>query len=352
MQIVIRADSSSRIGAGHIMRCFHLALYFRCFGHTVAFVSRDLYGNLIPFLINQEFEVIVLKNPPCSLAKVFSEYESWLGVSWQQDAEDFCFYVGYADLVIVDHYALGFEWESKIKQQLTCKLVSIDDLKRKHSCNVIIDQTLNCLPSAYHFSDCDRVLTGTSYALLNSELKNYHNLISKSFLNSQLKILITFGGSDDPNGTLRVLKSLVAANVDFKATVLLRTTAKNYDSVRSYAKKHNNYIYHIDHVDNMAEIMVHHDIAIGAAGSSCWERACIGLPSIVVPIADNQRAICEALEREEVAIKLEINQIEHELCDAIERLICKYDIYKRNGKNICDGRGIERVYENIMEIMP
>ncbi|WP_010560718.1 UDP-2,4-diacetamido-2,4,6-trideoxy-beta-L-altropyranose hydrolase [Pseudoalteromonas spongiae] len=349
MHIAIRVDSSSQIGAGHVMRCLNLARCFREHGHTIAFVCRDLPGNLTPFLKSLEFEVVTLHNQEPSSSQLLSSYENWIGVSWQQDAKQFCSYNLQVDIVIVDNYALDYKWQSQVQQHFNCKMVAIDDLKRRHVADVVIDQTLNCTPAAYSDSDSRCILTGTRYAMLNPKLLNYRNTVTKSSLDGFLRVLISFGASDEPNGTLRVLQTLVAARINFQATVLLRPSAINYQLVKEFVNRYPKFIKHFDHIDNMAEIMIEHDVAIGAAGSSCWERACIGLPSIIVPIADNQRDICDALALENIAIQIKLEQIEDKLPFAVSELIEKYDDLKFNGLKICDAKGVEQIYNKVME---
>ena len=323
MHIAIRVDSSSQIGAGHVMRCLNLARCFREHGHTIAFVCRDLPGNLIPFLMSWNFEVVTLHNQESPSSQLLSSYESWLGVGWQQDAKQFCAYIQNVDIVVVDNYALDYKWQSQVQQHFNCKMVAIDDLKRRHVANVVIDQTLNCTPAAYSDSNSRCILTGTRYAMLNPTLQNYRNTVTKPSLDGFLRVLISFGASDEPNATLRVLQTLVKSRISFRATVLLRPSAINYKSVKEFANRYSNFIKHFDHIDNMAEIMMEHDVAIGAAGSSCWERACIGLPSIIVPIADNQGDICDALVIENIAIQTKLEQIEDKLQLAVSELIEK-----------------------------
>lgn len=66
-------------------------------------------------------------------------------------------------------------------------------------------------------------------------------------------------------------------------------------------------------VNNMAELMAKSDLAIGAAGSTSWERCCLGLPSIMVVLADNQNLIAKDLHNWGGAISIQQKQIEHNL---------------------------------------
>ncbi len=134
-------------------------------------------------------------------------------------------------------------------------------------------------------------------------------------------------------------------------TALLSPKAFNYAEVRVYCDEENSWINHIDFVDDMAAIMQQHTLAIGAPGSTSWERACLGLPSIVVPLADNQKHICQSLVEHKISLSVQLEEINSLLLPALDQLIETYSEMRERNLAICDGKGVERVMKNIMQLI-
>jgi len=171
VNIVIRTDSSLHIGLGHVVRCLVLARELKSHGHSIRFAVRVQNGDSVGWIRSQGFNVCEL---PASkefvIPKSNSEYASWLKVHIELDADQLISAVKCTDLVIVDHYALGVEWEYEVKNRLNCKIVAIDDLVRKHHAELIIDQTLGRSPDEYKaLNSASDILTGCDYALLNPQ---------------------------------------------------------------------------------------------------------------------------------------------------------------------------------------
>ena len=158
------------------------------------------------------------------------------------------------------------------------------------------------------------------------------------------------GGVDTPNATLHVLNVLKKSVNPPITTVLLSPKAPHYKSVTEFAMKHSAWLTHIDFVDDMATLMCEHDIAIGAPGSTSWERACVGLPSIVIALADNQKTICKNLETVGAAISVELEAISTTLMKAYEQLIADYSKMRTINLQLCDGQGVKRIMEHITQL--
>lgn len=357
MNIVIRVDASIHIGSGHVMRCLVLANSLRDQGHEIYFASRPQKGDLIEFVRNKGFIVKELIAPKIWLEPLSSsDYAAWLQVSWQDDVQDLFDKIENIDMVIVDHYGLNEEWESKVRTHYTCRLVVIDDLVRTHQADIIIDQTLLRNISDYQLKNpLSTILAGCDFALLKPLFSSYRNEVMKQRkeLADPIQVLVTMGGIDNPNATLKILEVLFSEKneLDLNITVLLSPKAPHYDEVSKLCLKHINKIKHIDFVDNMAELMSNSCIAIGAPGSTSWERACLGIPSIIVPIAENQRDIANNLELAEAAIKVELSEIEDNLVSAIKELVVSWKTYHNTNLELCDGLGSERVLQYIQELL-
>lgn len=342
MNIAIRADASIWIGSGHIMRCLVLADELRRRGHDVFFVCLPQKADLISYIQNRGYSVIVLSHCPKKIIpKSDDDYLSWLQRSVIDDAGDFITNVPKADLVITDHYAIGFDWHKIVKEHYGSKIVAIDDLIRYHDADLLIDQTLGRKTSGYKDKGCKKVLAGSQYSMLSPQFaEKREHAFEKSKCQNQPKILLTMGGIDALNATLISLR--VLSLIDADISVLLSPRAPHYVEVKEWCTKYDN-VTHYDFVENMAELMLEHDIAIGAPGTTSWERACLGLPSIVIPLAKNQIEICEQLVSHKAAIAITPDLIESELQTAYQALIQDWEYYRTANFHICDGRGVRRV---------
>lgn len=354
MNIVIRADASNHIGSGHIMRCLVLASALRVQGHQVSFASRPQPGDLIDLVRKRGFDVKELIIPASWLTpKDSADYTAWLQMSWQEDAGSLIQQFDDVDLIIVDHYGINVDWELFCKAHFTCKLFAIDDLLRQHHAEVVLDQTLSRTPSDYEELNPDGVaLTGCNFALLNPlfvDCRQKALNISPSPV--QPKLLVTMGGIDQPNATLKTLEALseITVNKPF-VTVLLSPKAPHYDSVKQFSKEHASWISHVDFVENMPELMLENHAAIGAPGTTSWERACLGLPSIIIPLAENQKTISEQLVKVGAAIKVNIPDISSTLLTAYQRMIEHWDDMRLTNLSLCDGLGLFRVAHFINQL--
>lgn len=350
MKAVFRVDASLLIGSGHVMRCLVLADELKRNGYEIVFACSPLEGDMRSFIVERGFEVATLPKPRKNVLPTHdADYHSWLQKDISDDAKDFVESIRTADLVITDHYAIEKEWQTVVIDALKCRMIAIDDLARYHQADLVLDQTLGRARVAY--SDCAaRVLVGSQYALLHPSFsRNREQALSRQLLNSAPKILVSMGGVDKPNATLKVLEALQDhSNTEF--TVLLSPRAPHFKLVQTWCESKPN-ITHLEFVSDMASLMLNHDIAIGAPGTTSWERACLGLPNIVVPLAENQNMICQQLVSHNAAIKIELQDIPARLNIEYKRLIEQWDQFKSANLALCDGRGVKRVVYEIDQIL-
>ncbi|WP_164718226.1 UDP-2,4-diacetamido-2,4,6-trideoxy-beta-L-altropyranose hydrolase [Colwellia sp. Arc7-635] len=353
MNIVFRADASIHIGSGHIMRCLVLAKLLTAKGHQVSFATRPQTCDFVDYLKSQNMPVIRLKQPKKSINPRFeADYTSWLQVSWQDDAHDFIDKVKIADIVVVDHYALNRNWEQTIANAMKVKVFAIDDIVREHFAELILDQTFGRNTSEYMKKNSNsQILVGSDFSLLAegfSQLRLANAYCSQP--NNNYKILVSMGAIDKPNVTLKILEKLNILDIDnTTVTVLLSKRAPSYESIKNFCLL-NNKFKHIDFVENMAELMAEHHIAIGAPGSTSWERACLGLPSIIIPIAENQIDIAKNVAGSGAAILLNINDIENGLSSALNEISTNWQRYHESSLALVDGQGATRVVNTIEQL--
>ena len=353
MNILFRADASIHIGSGHVMRCLVLAKILSNRGHKVTFATRPQKGDFVDYIQQQNIQIIeLLRASESTSPQNENDYTAWLKLTWLEDANDFIQKAGEVDLVIVDHYGINKEWEKHVSQSLNCKIFVIDDLVREHCANLILDQTFGRQEQEYITANKEtRILTGSQYSLLApqySELRKQTE--QKKSKSTDCKVLVTMGAIDTPNVTLKVLQALsIIENIN--VTVLLSPRAPHYESVSLFCTNIPS-ITHIDFSEDVATLMLEHDVAIGAPGSTSWERACLGLPSIIIPIADNQIDIAENIANAGAAIKLAIEDIEVEFKNTFKLLIDKWLEYRVANLKITDGLGVYRIAYEIEQFSP
>ena len=333
------------------MRCLVLGSCLKDIGCNVQFATRGQPSDLNDLIAEKGFKIINLTRPKkFKVPNNSSDYSSWLQVTEDFECKDFLDKVTYADLVIVDHYGINIKWHQQVKKSLTCMLMVIDDLVRPHKADIVLDQTLNRQSSEYTTSHPCLALTGTDYALLKPDFASAREVLKKQ---PRLKhnILISMGGIDKPNASLSVLTALLNEEKRLPVTVLLSQRSPNYEQVKSFALKHSEWVEHIEFVDDMPALMSQYSIMIGAPGSTSWERACLGIPSIIVPIADNQKNIAQELADANAVKVVELSKISACLFDALQEIISEWESYSRNNLALCDGLGCKRTIQQLKRFM-
>lgn len=296
MNICIRADASRSIGSGHVMRCLTLADRLRTgAGASVVFLCRALEGNLIAYIRARGYPVGVLPTDESAAAGAAQAVEAAWMVEWLAEHT-----AGRPpDWLIVDHYGLDRRFEQRIRPYVK-KLMVIDDLaNRAHMCDVLLDANLGRARDVRYRSLVEpetRLLLGPQYALLRPEFAALRPRVRRD---GQIRrLLVSFGGVDPTGETGKALEALASlTEVGVAATVLAGQSNPLARSLAARCAELRN-VQFIPHSDRMAALMLEADAAIGAGGSSTWERCCLGLPALVVTVADNQEALTEAAARE------------------------------------------------------
>ena len=365
-RVVFRVDASLRIGSGHVMRCVTLADELRSNGYLCEFICRSHSGNLIEYIESRGFRVYSLpihdvnQETPLDSSEL-PAHAHWVGADWNTDASECINLLLLAPTgwLIVDHYGLDAKWEREVGK-FCSRLFVIDDLAdRAHSCAVLLDQNLGRDESDYFALVPESCIdkTGAQYALLRPEFAKLRGVSLKNREKAGLnRILITMGGVDQPNATGIILQALKLCNlpVESKITVVMGATAPWLKEVQNLAKSVPWPVDVIVNTSNMAALMAESDLAIGAAGSTSWERCCLGLPSIVICLADNQVKVISELQKANAAIAIDLQEISDGRGQALNRYLKKIQecmtFYISAAKAVTDGRGTQRVVEQIRSL--
>ena len=201
------------------------------------------------------------------------------------------------DWLIIDHYGIDYKWQQKLRSH-SKKIMVIDDLaNRKHDCDLLLDQNLiadyrnrykNLLPK-----NCSTLL-GPEFALLQNNYKKLHLSVPPR-KGPAKQILVYFGATDEEKLTEKTLLAFLQLNrKDIILDAVLSSHSPQIKKIKKLKKKFKNINVHSG-LKSLANLIFKADLAVGACGSTTWERCCLGLPSIVVTIADNQMPIAKAL---------------------------------------------------------
>ncbi len=346
------------------MRCLTLADALTTSGSRCHFVMRQKSGSLETAVGRRghTFKLLPAGSPVSvgSSLENDSTHASWLGTSWKADADETLIALAgmEPDWLVVDHYALDHRWESLVSG-CSKRLMVIDDLAdREHDCDLLLDQNLGREQSDYDGLVPHRTtrLVGSAYALLRPEFAQARTRSIEARQSRELEnILISMGGADVENVTGEVLRVLDTNGGlgSCRLTVVLGAACPHVEGVIRQAASMELDTRVIVNADNMAALMSEADLAIGAAGGSAWERCCLGLPTLLVIMADNQRQGAEALHRAGAALCIGSPDSVHETLPlALQKVLMPGELHRMSctAAAICDGRGAQRVVDALTEV--
>lgn len=368
-QVIFRADASSNIGGGHIYRCLTLADALQ--QATVAqnreqnrihFICRDLPGHLAALIKQRGFSITLL--PVTQDFNQSADALACRAVLYQR-AQRF----GPIDWLVVDHYQLDRTWQ-RILSPLTTQLAVIDDLaNRHHLCDLLFDQSLGRSAADYQSwltSRCQKVLSGTQQALLRPQFMALRDAAKDKRANTTAvqSVLVAMGATDPDNVTQAVLSQLqrLPEAQHWHIDVVLSDQAKHLAALKSWLAALKNGLaaqatalsvqLHVN-VSNMAELILQADIAIAAAGTSMLERCCLGLPTVLLCLADNQRHIANAVKQSQSAIAvLDKAQLDGQLAPTLNHFTRHMEGYQGIADKafaICNGEGAVNLVRQLQQ---
>jgi UDP-2,4-diacetamido-2,4,6-trideoxy-beta-L-altropyranose hydrolase len=352
MKVALRADASIEIGTGHVMRCLTLAGALTAKGARCEFICREHNGHLIEHIRAKGHAAHSL--PMEGDADADLPHSAWLGATHSQDARA-CEPILAAikpDWLVVDHYALDARWQGALAQHCGGTMALDDLADRPHACRILLDQTFGRQADDYRAlvpADCT-LLCGSGYALLRPEFAALRPYSLRRRAQPKLQhLLITLGGVDKDNVTTRVLAALQGSplSATCEITVVMGSTAPWLDDVRRMAQAMRWRTTVRVGVHDMARLMADSDLAIGAAGATAWERCCLGLPSAMLVLADNQRHAAGLLEQAEAAriVRLDGDRPNPlvRLIDELGRSESRLRRMSEAARTITDGEGAKQV---------
>lgn len=283
MNLLVRTDASPRIGIGHLVRCLALARNARERGAHVVFVTRGGAAQCTRRIRDEGFaHHIVTSDENDEMA----DAAATVAVAVREGA----------DVVVADSYALGAVWETAVRSRVGC-MVAIDDLARRHQCDVLVDHNFIGTEVGRYGGRVPRncvQLLGPAYALLAPEFAELRTSTGAR-ARPPKRVLVAFGGSDPTNETVKALQALSQPEFGAMAVdVVIGDMHPARDAVLAAAGARRGVTLHVQ-LPSLAPLIAAADFALGAAGGTTWERLCLGLPSAVVAVAENQVAAARAL---------------------------------------------------------
>ena len=335
--LIIRADASTQIGSGHIMRCLALAQAWKKQDGKVIFISTCESESLRNRIIDEGFELVLVKD----------SYPD--PVDFETTLSTLNYLPSTKSWVVLDGYHFDTDYQQCIKNNGNPLLV-IDDIAHlnHYVADIILNQNINAEKLSYSCEPETKLLLGTEYVLLRDEYLTYKNTNGEIPVVAK-RILITMGGADPENITLKVLNALNQINVeDLEINVVVGTSNPHLNTLKKAAMNCYHKIEVLHDVSNMSQLMAWADLAVSAGGSTCWELAFNGVPSILIVLAKNQKWVAKGLSKYGYAINLGgHNEVTCEQTKTtVEKLIS--DNVERNmmsncGRKLIDGQGKRKV---------
>ena len=337
------------------MRCLTLADGLKVHGAKIRFVSRYLPEHLRSMLAEKGHEFVSLDSAQNDMSLDELAHAHWLGVSQAQDAADSIQALTDEvwDWLVIDHYALDIRWESALRRS-DKRIMVIDDLAdRQHDCDVLLDQNFYADMQIRYTSKVPShcaLLMGPRYALLRDEFRQLHEQV-RPRKGPVKRILVFFGGVDVDNYTGRAIEALTGigeSNLHIDVVIGAQHPCKEQIEAECALR---GFICHIQ-TDKMAELMATADLAIGAGGSAAWERCCLGLPALLVALAENQIDIAKGLDLYGASVyvgTLEMASPQVLRSETVNLLsaLNRFKALSENAYSLVDGLGIDRVRQEM-----
>jgi len=325
------------------------------------FICRDLEGNQGRLVGDLGFELFYLssKSKEGNQNIANTGYGHWLPVTELEDAADTQSIVEKHMNVrlIVDHYSLGFAWEKALKA-MVLEIIVIDDLRgRRHYCDYFINPSIiefdnstfqDTLPAA-----CTQIL-GPKYSLLDPSYSAL-NIVRRNNQPADVKnIFISFGGIDRDGWTCKILEILSLDKFKhYNLEIVVGGGFDSLDHLKVLAAARGRVKIHYQ-ISNVQDVISKCDIAIGAGGTMSWERLCLGVPSVILGIAENQYEMVNELLAKGLCVGTAAaqNASQDYVLFLIRYLIDNLSLRQAisdNGKQYIDGKGLQRVV-NILSV--
>ncbi|WP_345993158.1 UDP-2,4-diacetamido-2,4,6-trideoxy-beta-L-altropyranose hydrolase [Sulfurimonas sp. HSL-1716] len=309
--ILIRMDSSSAIGLGHLMRTLLLAEGLRN-DFSITYITQELKGNQNRLIEQNGFARRIVSSMDCSeLIEIAKELKP--------------------SLFIIDHYGVDINCEAKLKE--LCRVLVFDDEFKEHRADIVLNHSFIADEKDYSYLKDTKILAGARYTLLKDDFLSHKNRFTPLDSLKNKKVLVTLGGSDPLGLSLRVKKYLLSLEKTLSVTIVTTSANQKITFLKIRDKE-----LVIDEKE-MAELMRAHDLIITSASTSLLETFALKKPFIAIKCASNQARTVDILKRQDLkniievftpaALKKALNFVQYHPYK-IKRVLDRYS-FKKNG---------------------
>jgi len=337
--LVIRADANVKMGTGHLMRCLALSQAWKDSGGEVIFITACSNEQLLQCLYDEKFIVRQLEHS-------HPDPHDW------EETKRFLDKYQRAWLIL-DGYHFDSDYQRKVKET-GHKLLVIDDMAHlpHYYADIILNQNLHAKNLQYSCEPYTKLLLGTKYVILRQEFLKWKGW-KRKIPESAKKILVTLGGSDPRNITLKIIHALQQVNIpDLEVTVIIGACNPHADTLKEAIRQSRFFIRLLRNVKNMPELMAWADLAVSSAGITVWELAFMGVPTIVGVTAPIEEFLVDGLEKYGLFINVGwFDRLDVEQLAKILRELIQNEAARRNmtmlSQHLIDGAGRSRVLEHL-----
>jgi len=276
MNILFRADSSSSIGTGHIMRDLVLAQQYP--NDNIIFATRELDGNINHKIDEASYKKVILKTHDIKeLDKIIKKLK--------------------IDMLVIDHYDIDYKYEKQLKKKSPkLKIFSFDDTYEQHYCDILLNHNISADRKKYKSlvpKHCE-LRCGSKYTLLREEFRKEKKKKRKKPKRKIKTIFVAMGGADHGNINIEILKVLKKFK-NIKVNLVTTRANRNLDKLKKYCKNRGGIDLYINS-NQIAKLMRKSDLAIVTPSVTMNEVYFMKLPFIAIMTADNQRDMYDFLK--------------------------------------------------------
>lgn len=293
MNVLIRCDSSNIIGTGHVMRMLNYCEYYPTYKFT--FVCRNFNMNISQKILENNHNLILLDY---NIEPELNNYRTWIGKEYEEEILDITNIVNKNkyNIIFIDHYGIDYLLEKEVKKYCDKVMVITDIFDFNHDCDIFINYSCDDLDKIkkINLNENTEYKIGAKNIILN---KKFNDSKKKTIFNKEIKnLVLNMGGSDPPNFTLKILNIIndyIIKN-NICVNIIIGKSNNHIQSIKDFilnnVKNYNvNYKIQFDiNYDDMINLYLNCDLAIGTLSVTAYERLILNIPQICLKIVDNQ----------------------------------------------------------------
>jgi UDP-2,4-diacetamido-2,4,6-trideoxy-beta-L-altropyranose hydrolase len=334
MNLLFRTDASVTMGTGHVMRCLALAQAWQDAGGSAMFAMTECTAAIEVRLAAEFCDVLFVS----SRAGTQDDLRETSALARKHKAQ----------WIVVDGYQFNTDYQRALKEA-GFKILFLDDYghARHYFADLVLNQNVSASESLYQLKEAQtRLLLGPRYSLLRREFAPWRDW-KREISPVGDRVLVIMGGSDAENLTARAIEGLRLAGLELQTTVIVGGSNPHLETLQGATAQTGQKITLRRDVANIAELMARADVAISAAGSTCWELCLLGLPALLIDVAENQTAIARELHLRACAVHVGNQTVSAGTIGYQLRLVLQSYEFRRSLSNQCrelvDGLGARRV---------